>query len=154
MICGKTEIRISGIPPQDSCEMELGRFRLQEGARLRYIYQNLQDYDTINRMHAPYACMGGSTVSPEILVRFAEEMMEMEVSEPFDIAVVMNILANDGRVSRNAITGYFKIKNKRHPVPDNNQRVYQELLRLIAVKKKYNSASREHGQKGKQIMLV
>ena len=158
IIYGKTEICISRTLPQDSCEMELGRFRLQEGAKLRYTYQNLQDYDTeydtINRIYTPYAGMGGSTISSEILVRFAEEMMETELSDPFDITLVMNILANDGRVSRNVIIQYLKIKYEGIPVSDTNWNLYQGLLRMIANRKKHSLASQESSRKEKRIMLV
>ncbi|GLC81726.1 hypothetical protein [Lacrimispora brassicae] len=156
-ICGKTNIYLTE-NPYDSDEMELCRFRLQEGSRLRSVYVDFQDhtteFDTVNRIHTPFASLGGSTISPEILIQFAEEMMETEMLDPFDITLSMNILTNDGRVSRNAITQYLKIKNESSSVLDNNWNLYQELLKIIKNRKKRNSASEEYNQKGKRIMLM
>ncbi|GLC81722.1 hypothetical protein LBYZC6_38360 [Lacrimispora brassicae] len=80
--------------------------------------------------------------------------METEMLDPFDITLSMNILTNDGRVSRNAIVQYLKIKNESSSASDNNWNLYQELLNIIKNRKKRNSASQEYNQKGKRIMLM
>ena len=48
--------------PDDEKELEIGRFKLQEGARLRTEYVDFKDYitefDTDNRIYVPYAAPG------------------------------------------------------------------------------------------------
>lgn len=49
--------------------LELCRFKLQPGARLRYTYTSFADreteYDTLNTIHAPFCGMGRPTLSPD-----------------------------------------------------------------------------------------
>ena len=60
---GMGRIKLSRDKADPSCELELCRFILQEGARLRNRYENFEDYsteyDTINLIHVPYAAKGG-----------------------------------------------------------------------------------------------
>ena len=60
--------------------LELCRFKLQPGARLRYTYTSFADreteYDTLNIIHAPFCGMGRHTLSPEITAHFAREALD------------------------------------------------------------------------------
>ena len=80
-----------------SCELELCRFYLQEGAKLRTRYENFDDYstryDTVNLIHAPYAAKEQSTISPKLLMQYAEEVICMATSNNIDINFAMNIMA-------------------------------------------------------------
>ena len=66
-----TQIYLDEIAPKKNCEIELGRFKLQKGARLRDNYVDFSDYntefDTLIKIYTPYASIGNSIVSPEIL---------------------------------------------------------------------------------------
>jgi hypothetical protein len=58
-------------------EMELGRFKLKEGFRLRMAHESFQDmgtaYDTLCLIHVPMAATGGPTLSPLVTQAFARE---------------------------------------------------------------------------------
>ena len=158
IIYGKTEICISRTLPQDSCEMELGRFRLQEGAKLRYTYQNLQDYDTeydtINIIHVPFAGLGGCTISPAILLEFAKEMMETGMEDVYDICFVMNVLGNSGKTDRSALTGYLNIEMEQKLKDYRNIDCYRELLKRLKGRRKDKPGREPKDVTGRKIMLV
>jgi hypothetical protein len=58
-------------------ELELGRFKLRAGFRLRTEYAGLADmtteFDTVNLIHARFAAVGDYTVSPLVTRLFARE---------------------------------------------------------------------------------
>ncbi len=155
---GDTKIYFRKDPVRMQDEMELCRFRLQEGARLRNVYKDFRDYsteyDTINMIHSPFAAVGSSTISPAILIQFAKEMMETEMTDVFDVGFVMNLLANDGRVSKQLLIQYLTKKNAEGMVLNSQGDLYQMLLSILADRKRYGAGGREKNAIGKRIMLV
>ncbi|AJS61108.1 DNA and RNA helicase [Paenibacillus sp. IHBB 10380] len=93
-----------------STELELGRFKLKEGARLRQDYQNFADftteYNTLNVLHTSYAAHGESTVSPLVMRYFADQMLRSGSADPRDLVFAM-MCANEGIVSRSLILHYI-----------------------------------------------
>jgi hypothetical protein len=91
-------------------EMELGRFKLKHGSRLRTQYEDFQDieteYDTVNLINVPYAAVGEPTISPLILTHFAREAYPL-ARETLDIAFCGAILSNGGAMSRESISQYL-----------------------------------------------
>ena len=77
----EVDMQLSDSVEEKKGEMELCRFTLQEGAELRCRYRDFEDrntdYDTLNQVHAPYAAYGGSTLAPDIVRNFAEEMLDI-----------------------------------------------------------------------------
>jgi len=157
-ISGETRIYLRREPVRTQDEMELCRFRLQEGSRLRSVYKDFQDhsteYDTINIIHAPFAGASGTTMNPEILLQYAEEMMETEMTDAFDIAFCMNVLAAYGKVSKKSIVQYLKSKGKGDIESEENGDLYQGLLRILANRKSHSNRGQVQEQIGKRIMLV
>ena len=157
-ISGETRIYLRREPVRTQDEMELCRFQLQEGSRLRSVYKDFQDYsteyDTINTIHAPFAGAAGTTMNPEILLQYAEEMMETEMTDAFDIGFVMNILANDGRVSRMVIKRYVMKSSKRDKSSDTNGDLYQELLKGLSNRKRQVNGGDQSGVIQKRVMLI
>ena len=76
--------------------LELGRFRLSQGARLRKEYQNMQDfhtaYNTLDITNVPYAGPGGATVSPVLLKVFAHMLLNSRTSRESDISFALMCL--------------------------------------------------------------
>lgn len=76
--------------------LELGRFRLSQGARLRKEYQDMQDfhtaYNTLDITNVPYAGPGGVTVSPVILQVFARMLLSSRTSRESDISFALMCL--------------------------------------------------------------
>lgn len=133
-VSGTTRIILEETKVDQACELELCRFQLQEGARLRYSYEGFEDYstkyDTINRIHTPYAVFGGTTLQPSILKQFAIEMLDKRVKDPYDISFAFLLLGNEGRVGQEFIKQYLHIKTGNIPSLD-NEKVYQELLNIL-----------------------
>jgi len=63
-------------------EIEICRFKLQQGARLRTTYRNFEDleteYDTVRYRCADWAAVGKASLSPIILKMFYEEAVRKE----------------------------------------------------------------------------
>ncbi|MDE6616997.1 MAG: hypothetical protein K2K35_10550, partial [Lachnospiraceae bacterium] len=76
--------------------LELGRFRLSQGARLRKEYQDLQDfhtaYNTLDITNVPYAGPGGATVPPVLLQVFAHMLLNSRTSRESDISFALMCL--------------------------------------------------------------
>ncbi len=157
-VSGETSIYLRREPVRTQDEMELCRFRLQEGSRLRSVYKDFRDYsteyDTINTIHAPYASTRGTTMNPNILMQYAGEMMENGLSDAFDISFVINLLSNDGRVSRMVIKQYVMVKGGRNTSADGNEELYQELLRGLSSRKSQGIDSGHDSTIQKKVLLV
>lgn len=132
---GNTRIILDDRKPDAACEMELCRFRLQEGARLRDSYKNFEDYateyDTINRIHVPYASYGRPIIWPEILKQFAEEILEIRNNDVYDTSFAMNVLANQGEIPADCICSYLKIRLDNKDTENRNIDIYKGLREVL-----------------------
>ena len=70
-------------------ELEVCRFKLKEGVRLRAEYKDFFDieteYDTANLANATWTSAGGNTLSKEITAYFARKVLECENDDDKDI---------------------------------------------------------------------
>lgn len=116
-------------------EMEMCRFTLQEGARLRYIYRDFTDrntiYDTLNRVHVPYASLGTSTLSPQITKSFAREMMEISAITDFDALFCMQILGQNQPITKEALKSYLNRKGREEWAEETNVEIYKGLAEVL-----------------------
>ncbi|MCL2343188.1 MAG: DNA and RNA helicase [Firmicutes bacterium] len=91
-------------------EIELGRFKLKRGSRLRTKYVDFQDmeteFDTVNPFNVPFAGIGEHTLMPVIVSYFAREAYPYAHEAP-DIAFCTSCLANSGAMSRESIRLYL-----------------------------------------------
>ncbi|MCM1173841.1 MAG: hypothetical protein NC341_02190 [Blautia sp.] len=75
----RTEFRLDKKLEQEQNELELCRFRLRRGARLRADYKDFFDmqteYDTVNLANAAWSAVGGNTLSKEITDSFAKQVL-------------------------------------------------------------------------------
>jgi hypothetical protein len=87
------------IAPTAKDEIELARFVLKEGARLRSDYTGFDDldtaYDTLCVLHAPCAAPGGQTLLPFVTALFAEEALFQNPENPVDIQFAMLCLQSE-----------------------------------------------------------
>lgn len=134
-IMGNTRIFLEDKKPDPSCEMELCRFRLQEGARLRSCYENLQDYsteyDTVNLIHQPYAVEGKSTLNPQIIRQFSKEMMRSRPADSYDVSFSMAALAGNGLVAADCIREYLFAGLGEDYGDRGNGGLYRGLLEIL-----------------------
>jgi len=133
-VMGNTRILLDAQEADPACEIELCRFRLQEGARLRGRHESFEDYateyDTINLIHVPFAGEGRSTLMPCILKQFAIETIRNRVQDPYDVGFAMNVMANSGMVSPDCVREYLNVRLDGLKM-ERNQDVYRGLLKVL-----------------------
>lgn len=121
-------------------EIELCRFKLQDGARLRHEYQDFEDwdteFDTLNVIHAAYAAKGGSTLAPEILRAYASELLELDQLSDLDTFFCIQVMGQERAMPKMAVTTYLKRRNKMNLKDDSNYAIYKELVKIIHLDKK------------------
>lgn len=129
-------LAFTGVTGDRKGEIELCRFRLQEGARLRYEYQDLEDrsteFDTMNRVCAPYAAYGRSTLSLDIMRAFAQEMMDIQESiTDLDAAFCLQILGSSTPVAADAVIRYIQYVDKKAPEDVSNMGLFRGLTAIL-----------------------
>lgn len=115
-------------------ELELGRFKLREGAILRSEYKDFYDfsteYNTINVINVEYAGIKKSTINPMILNYFANILLKNNCDNMFDIVFAMQCL-NSVTVEREAILYYISnrlgMEYKDYP----NTQIYKYLTHIV-----------------------
>jgi len=157
-VAGETCIYLRKEPVRTQDEMELCRFRLQDGSRLRSVYKDFQDYsteyDTINIIHSPFTETGDSSISPKLLMCFAEEVMADEIKDSYDYNFCISVLSNGGKINRGAIILYLTTKGEKGTELKTNWELYQALLKLLPNKKQKSSMRAQERQIGRRIMLT
>lgn len=152
---GIGEIVLDNIPPVHG-EMELGRFRLQEGARLRTTYENFEDYrteyDTVNRIHVPYIQSGGPGLWPQLLKVYAQELMETGTADVYDASFAMTLLGADGRVSPECVRWYIKKAGGVQESGMSNADCYKGLVDIL--KNRRNGGSGWQRQEGGRRQMI
>ncbi len=123
-------------------EYELGRFLLEQGARLRTReeYKDFNDltteFNTLNPVYIPYACEGGSTLAPFILRLYGKGVLRSPKAEPLDLSFGVACL-NSPYLSAELIQCYLAAREQdlreqnSHDNRDNDY-LYQGLKRLYA----------------------
>ena len=114
--------------------LELCRFKLQPGARLRYTYTSFADreteYDTLNIIHAPFCGMGRHTLSPEITAHFAREALDAG-ADGTDAMFCMMLLASREPVQAEALEAYIHSKLGKDYACHSNLGMYQGLISCL-----------------------
>lgn len=144
--------------PNKKDEMELCRFRLQKGSRLREEYVDFEDfntpYDTVNRIHVLFASKGKSTIWPELLQVFATEAMKYQMSDSLDISFCMTLLSKEEAVDKKLLLAYLSARTKKTQEDESNIAIYSELCRILEdIKYGRHVGNHKSGQK-KQILFV
>ncbi|MUG44338.1 DNA and RNA helicase [Paenibacillus woosongensis] len=130
----RSEIVIDEQLEADATELELCRFKLKEGARLRQDYQGFRDlateFNTVNVLHVRYAAYGKSTLSPVILRSFAEEMMRKGSGDPQDFMFTMMCM-NEGTLARDVILHYMTSRLGMSSREYTNVEIHKYLGRIL-----------------------
>ena len=92
-------------------ELEICRFQLKEGARLRTEYKDFYDiqtqYDTVNLADAAWSAQGGHAMSKEVTDYFASRVLECENAEDKDIRFAYFLLHGREAVSYKILNDYI-----------------------------------------------
>ena len=119
---------------QDSRCLELCRFKLQKGARLRCEYTSFTDreteFDTINTIYEGFCGVSEATLSPEITRHFAEAVLKRG-ADGLDVSFALQILAQREPVQRSALRAYLKRKLGEQFNCDTNLEIYHGLTKCL-----------------------
>lgn len=138
--------------------IELCRFRLQKGAKLRTEHREFKDcnteFDTINQIYSEWAAYKETSFSPEILRNYAEELMKSEITNPLDMVFVQQIFNNHGEpLERKAIQMYLSQRLGEAVQEWSNVEIYNRLAKVLEkVKGEMASPVRRQGS-GRRIMV-
>lgn len=138
-------------------EMELCRFKLKAGARLRMEYVDFTDrgteFDTVNTIHAPFAAFGKSSISPDITRAFAMEASPCALA-PIDAAFAMQALAAAGAMNRDAIILYIAEKLKREIAEYTNQEIFASLKTILGCLKQNGNREIPAARRSRRQLIV
>lgn len=119
-------------------QIEMCRFYLREGSRLRDSYKDFSDmmteYDTIRLIDATVAGVGEQTLHPALLLEFARSLWELEQKDQTDIGFCLLIWNGQGRVERRAVAAYLESKGNlamEALLAADNQVMYEQLEKVI-----------------------
>lgn len=130
-------------------EMEICRFKLRTGAKLRINHTDFTDlsteYDTVNTIYAPYAAYGDSSLNPEILRRFGRELLMCNLSEAWDISFGMMCVQSKEAIQKEIIISYLAYKLGVEIKDYSNEDLYYYLLDVLKIAKEGASG---HGRRG------
>lgn len=115
-------------------EMELGRFKLREGAVLRSEYTDFFDfateYNTINIINAMHAAPGQSTMNPMVLRYFAKIILQGPSDNYYDISFAMQCL-NQASINRELIVHYVANRLGIEVKVYTNMELYKYLTLIV-----------------------
>ncbi|MCI8948087.1 MAG: hypothetical protein HFI91_13740 [Lachnospiraceae bacterium] len=116
-------------------EYELGRFLLEQGARLR-TYEDYKDFhdlvtgfNTLNPVYIPFACEHNSTLSPCILRLYGKGVLHSAKAAPLDLSFAALCL-NSPMISAELICNYITAREHGEESPRGNLQMYQSLARI------------------------
>ncbi|EOS24816.1 hypothetical protein C804_05064 [Lachnospiraceae bacterium A4] len=141
--------------PDPELELEFGRFKLQPGARLRTEYVDFADYvtefDTVDRIHVPYAAPAHPTVWPQLLKRFAAELLGTGTQNALDCAFCMSCMQTKDNMPYDAVKTYLNVKLKEERDYTSEQ-TYHALKRILEEAK--GSRKNYTAEKGSKLLMI
>lgn len=136
--------------PDTELELELGRFKLQPGARLRTEYVDFADYvtefDTVDRIHVPYAAPEHPTVWPQLLKRFATELLGTGTQDALDCAFCMSCMQQKENMPYDAVKTYLNVKlnKEREYTPEETYHALKRILEEAKGSRRNHTAEKEN----------
>ncbi len=116
--------------------IELCRFNLREGAKLRTKYQDFADrnteYDTLNTIYATYSAWKRPTLDYDILYHFASEAVKISSISDKNIQFCQQIFAANGSsVNRNLIEMYISQHKQARWREYSNIEIFANLNKIL-----------------------
>ncbi len=141
-------------------ELEICRFKLREGARLRINYKDFFDiqteYDTVNLADAVWAARDGNTLSKYITDYFAAKVLECDRAQEADMQFARMLLQSRDAVSRTVLDDYINRKtgNKTWKGPFRGKEAFDRLEGILEGIRS-GRGSRESGKRtGNERMII
>lgn len=112
-------------------EIEICRFKLKEGARLRTDYKDFFDiqteFDTVNLADATWSAAGGNTLSKEVTDCFARKVLECGSAQDSDAQFAYLLLQGKEAVRREVLEDYITRKTGRAAGHRSQQELFHAL---------------------------
>lgn len=139
-------------------EMEICRFKLREGARLRNEHIDFMDlsteFDTVNIIHSNCSSKGESTLLPIVTQTFAREMLNLNIENPFEVSFLLLCIQSNEPIKRELIMKYIQSKIEIADRYHSNMEIYQYLLQILNTSKNTNGQSSNGGRgRHRKILL-
>lgn len=132
-----TEFILDGNLERQPNEVEICRFKLKTGARLRTEYKDFYDieteYDTINLAQATWAAAGGNTLSKEVTDYFARKVLECGNAEDKDIYFSYFLLQSREAIKFEIIKDYIcqKTGDKGNYISMHTETAFHKLEEIL-----------------------
>lgn len=114
-------------------EMEIGRFKLREGARLRSDYNDFMDFETefntINIINVPYASIDRPTLHPIIVKNFASYLINLS-KDILDFTFAMECL-NSKKVCKLLLEKYLVKRLNIEDKEYTNLEIYRYMKNIV-----------------------
>lgn len=153
-----SEIILDEKLPEEERELELARFKLQEGARLRTEYMSFFDFgtefDTVNRIYAPYASPGRKSIYPMILKSFAKSMMTCQTKNPWDISFCVGCIMGEGTVAYDGIKAYLNLRLGHGDREYANDEIYKMLKKILLEARNEEFQEENPGHRERKLLLI
>lgn len=117
--------------------IQICRFKLREGARLRINYKDFFDiqteYDTVNLADAAWAARDGNTLSKYITDYFAEKVLECDRAQEGDVAFARMLLQSRDAVPGMVLDDYIgrKTGNRNRKGPFRGRESFHRLEDIL-----------------------
>lgn len=143
--------------PDDSNEIELARFKLQPGARLRDSYTDFFDlnteFDTINRIYSPFASLGKHSIDPRILKFFSEALLRHPIKNQWDYPFCLDCMKLQTAMPYDEIKTYLNMRLNQTAKEYSNKEIYDGLSCILS--EASGKEGREHrSDKGDRKLLL
>jgi hypothetical protein len=130
------EVSIEDSEPISS-EIELGRFKLDNGWDLRRNYVNFDDLktdnNTLNILHTRYAGIGEATFCPVVMQQYAKDILKRPYDELEEIDRSFAVMClNSNVIHKEAIKAYVELRNRnQHRTSNDLDNLYAELRSFL-----------------------
>ncbi len=115
-------------------EIELGRFKLKQGAYLRTDYKDLDDYtteyNTINLINVQYSNVDEHTLTPKFINSYGLEILKTHTENIWDITFAISCI-NSKNVSRSLILNYINKKLDENNEKLTNDEIHKKLFIIL-----------------------
>lgn len=152
-----SQVTVDNQEPDAGQELELARFKLQTGARLRSEYVDFYDYetefDTVNRIHVPYAAPGHAGIWPRICKSFAARLLKSPGANAWDIAFGLRCLELKEAMSYEAVRAYLNARLRRDGEYTNAQ-IYSAFKGILREAGGRGEAPERTGRKEGTLLML
>lgn len=137
-------------------EIELGRFKLKEGAYLRTDYKDLDDYtteyNTINLINVRYSGIYDYTLTPKFIRSYGMEILKTKSKDIWDITFGTSCI-NNGSLSRDFIVSYINVKLNEENANLSNNELHKKLIIVLQKVREENKYEKLSAKTRKTILV-